>query len=232
MVRYVGYQKVREQFDISAQTVKNWAKNGKIGFRAIQNDTRKTWLYDLESIGNYIQETTTASAYKVKRETTVLYCRVSSKKQEPDLQRQIELLSGAFPEAELIKDIGSGLNFKREGFTKMVERVCRGDITRIVVTYKDRLMRFGYDLFKQICKENNCEIMVYSKEHELLDVASEEETRELQEDLLSIINVFVARRNGKRASQLKKERKRIKEGTKLTHENQVISNTESEEEIK
>jgi putative resolvase len=236
MPRYVGYQRVREQFDISAQTIKNWALRGSIDFKWIQNDTRKTWLYDPESIGRYIDSKQVDTNSTEKPEKTVIYCRVSSKKQESDLDRQVLLLTSAYPDYEVIKDIGSGLNFKRPGFSRMVEQICRGEVSRVVVTYKDRLMRFGYEFFKQICKENSCKIMVYSKEFELFDV-EDEETRELQEDLLSIINVFVARRNGKRAGQLRRERKRLEETkkfeeikeakkttTKLGNENKVISN--------
>jgi len=222
MPKYVGYQKVREQFDISAQTVKNWALRGAVDFRTIQNDSRKTWLYDIDSIGRYIsKQQIDNNKTKEPDENTVLYCRVSSQKQKSDLDRQIELLSSINPDYEVIKDIGSGLNFKRPGFTRMVERICRGEIQRIVVTFKDRLMRFGYDLFKQICKENGCQILVYSKDHQLHDV-EEEETRELQEDLLSVVNVFVARRNGKRAGIMRRERKRIKE------ENETSSNLDKE----
>ena len=209
MIRYVGYSKVKERFDISSQTIKNWAKRGVINYKSIQNKTRKTWLYDIESIGKHVDSTTEVKqSNKSMAESTVLYCRVSSKKQENDLKRQVELLKFAYPESEVIEDIGSGLNFKRTGFSKLVERICKGEISKIVVTYKDRLMRFGHEMFQQICKEHNCQIVVYSQEQALLDINGNEETQELQEDLLSIINVFVARRNGKRAGQLKKERKR------------------------
>ena len=231
MPRYVAYQKIKEQYDISPQTIKNWAKRGAINYKSIQNATRKTWLYDIDSIGKYIDSTTEIKKTETTvNEVTVCYCRVSSKKQEPDLIRQIELLSKVYPGTEIIKDIGSGLNFKRPGFSKLVDRVCRGDVSRIVVTYKDRLMRFGNDLFKQICKANNVQIVVYSKEHALQDVAEEDEgTRELQEDLLSIVNIFVARRNGKRSGQFRKERTRLEEESKRTNENQDISDDSSEE---
>lgn len=228
MPKYVGYTKVREHYSVSAQTVKNWALRGSINYRAIQNDTRKTWLYDLESIGNYIgQKQIDDNQEKERQEVTILYCRVSSKKQELDLCRQVELLSNAYPDGEVVKDIGSGLNYSRQGFSKMVERICRGDIQRVVVTYKDRLMRFGNELFEQICKENNCKILVYSQEQELYDV-EEGETRELQEDLLSIVNVFVARRNGKRAGAMRRQRKRFEGTTNINDESKNLSNDETE----
>lgn len=221
MSKYVTFSKVKEVYDISAQTAQNWAKNGNINYKAIQNRTRKTWLYDIQSIGEYIENN---QKKKLKETYTVIYCRVSSKKQEPDLIKQIELLTSKFPDTEVIQDIGSGLNYKRNGFTKLVERICRNEISKIVVTYKDRLMRFGNELFEKICEEHNCKILVYSQEFtsNQPELAEKHETKELQEDLLNIINVFIARRNGKRAGQLKKER------SKLTNQNQTIPNDNAE----
>lgn len=202
MPKYVTYKKIKQLYDIGPETIRNWAKKGYIEYKTIQNEHRKTWLYDIESIGNYVN-----NKDKKNKFVRILYARVSNKKQEEDLKRQIELLQNQFKNDEIISDIGSGLNYQRPGFRQLVARVCRGEIQQIVVTFKDRLIRFGFELFEQICEENGCKILVLSKELLLYDIdESEKETRELQEDLLSIVNVFVARRNGRRAGQLKKQR--------------------------
>ncbi len=208
MPKYVAYSKVKQVYDISPQTAKNWAIKGNILYKAIQNDTRKTWLYDIDSIGEYIENTNKKEEKDLSQPVTIIYCRVSSKKQEADLIRQINLLTSRFPEAEVIKDIGSGLNYNRHGFSRLVERICRNEISNIVVTYKDRLMRFGNELFEKLCEEHNCKILVHSQEFTSDSHEQEQrsETKELQEDLLSIVNIFVARRNGKRSGQLRKER--------------------------
>lgn len=207
MSKYVSYRKVKEHFDISRQTLINWANKGVIDYKAIQNKTKKTWLYNINSVGNFIDS---SAGKEIKIATTVIYARVSSKKQESDLGQQIDLLLSQYPGSEVIKDIGSGLNYNKHGISRLVARVCRGEIARIVVTFKDRLMRFGFELFEQICKENSCQIVVYSENFESENEVKTE-TKELQEDLLDIVNVFVARRNSKKAGQFKRERKRLEE---------------------
>ncbi len=79
---------------------------------------------------------------------TVCYCRVSSSKQRDDLARQVAYLHGFFPEAEIIKDIGSGLNYKRKGLRTILERVVRPDKLTVVVAHRDRLTRFGFELIE------------------------------------------------------------------------------------
>jgi predicted site-specific integrase-resolvase len=214
MPQFVSFSKVKERFDITPQTAKNWALRNLIKYKVVHNKVRQTWFYDIDSIGEYIDQPEVIPP-KETFNRIVLYARVSSKKQGEDLTRQVKLLESKYPDTELIKDIGSGLNYKRYGFTKLVERICRGQIDTIVVTYRDRLLRFGYELFETVCSEFNCKIVVIGKESISLDqTANESETNELQEDLLSIVNVFVARRNGKRAGYLKKERRLLLEKEK------------------
>ena len=211
MAKYVPYSKVKQSYQVSPQTVRGWAQRGQINYKTIQNSNRKTWLYDIESIGNLIDESTRAteeSSTKGNTDRTIIYCRVSSRKQSADLERQKELLIKAFPTAEVIADIGSGLNYKRPGFSKLVRRICRDEISRVVVTFRDRLLRFGYELFKQLCDEHSTQLMVYGfgKDVESGHHSETHDDSELKEDLLSIVNVFVARNNGKRSAFLRKQR--------------------------
>ncbi|KAG2762121.1 hypothetical protein PC129_g9697 [Phytophthora cactorum] len=92
--------------------------------------------------------------------------------------------------------------------------VCREQIGRIVVTFKDRLLRFGYKLFEKMCKKHNVQIVVYADKQRSEQESKDLETQELQEDLLSIVNVFIARRNGKKARILRQLRREqaLKEG--------------------
>ena len=210
MSQFVHAKKIRLHYDVSAQTLRNWARRGRINYKTIQIGTRKTWLYELSSVGRIIQGEHNSSKDIYKR---VLYTRVSSQKQKADLERQNEFLQKAYPDSEIISDIGSGLNDSRRGFCSLVEQVCKGEIQEIVVTYKDRLTRFGFDMFNQVCREHGCKIVVWSQDNHLEDVEVSE-TRELQEDLLSVINFFVARRNGKRAGALRRERKKAENNKK------------------
>lgn len=216
MTKYETYSKVKEIYNVSPETVRNWARRGQIKYKCVQNATRKTWLFDIESIGQFLQQNT--DEVKVEEEnrgnkaSRIIYIRVSSAKQAPDLERQRELLSTAFPNTEVLSDIGSGINFHRPGFTSLVRRICRDQISQVIISYKDRLCRFGYELFELICKEHGCTILVYGeginntgKDNELPD-----EESELKDDLLAIVNVFVASHNGKRGAALRKERNRLK----------------------
>ncbi|KAF4031365.1 Helix-turn-helix domain [Phytophthora infestans] len=168
MPKYVSSAKVRAVYDINPETLRGWAVKGVINARAITNPSgRKTWMYDLESIGRRMEpdvDESSSSSCSTQQGATVLYCRVSSNKQVSDLERQQGLLSTAFPDSEVITDIDSGLNYSKPGLTKLVEMVCQEQIGRVVVTFKDRLMRFGYELFEKMCKEHTVKIVVYADE--------------------------------------------------------------------
>jgi len=143
---------------------------------------------------------------KIKMEKTnkknICYCRVSSNKQKEDLNRQINYMKEKYPDYEIIKDIGSGLNFNRPGLKEIINLGIKGEINNIIITYKDRLARFGYELIENIIKDySNGKIIVINKEEEKTP------TEELTKDIVSIMNVYVAKVNGLRKykTQIKKE---------------------------
>ncbi|SDY21178.1 Predicted site-specific integrase-resolvase [Allochromatium warmingii] len=129
----------------------------------------------------------------------VCYCRVSSPSQRDDLQRQISYLSERYPEAEVIKDVGSALNYKRKGLKSILGRILRGEKLKIVVAHRDRLARFGFELIEWIVNELGSELVV------LNDTLKEPE-QELTEDLLTIIHVFSCRLYGLRDYKSKKDK--------------------------
>ena len=134
---------------------------------------------------------------------TVCYCRVSSKKQSADLDRQVSFMRERYPDAEIVSEVGSGLNFKRKGLLAILERLHQGDKLRIVVAYRDRLARFGTELIETLLERNGGELVVLNQR----DLSSEEE---ITTDLLAILTVFGARVNG-----LRRYHKEIKEDTAL-----------------
>lgn len=123
---------------------------------------------------------------------TIVYARVSSRKQQDDLERQIAYLKAKEPHAEVISDIASGLNFKRKGLRAILERSLRGDKLTVVVAHRDRLARFGFDLIQWLIERNGGQIVVLSKS------AHASPTDELLQDLLAILSVFAARMHGLR----------------------------------
>lgn len=127
------------------------------------------------------------------------YARVSSRGQSDDLDRQVELLSSRYPSYTLIRDTGSGINFKRKGFQTLLDHALQGNIGEIVVTHKDRLCRFGFDLFESILSRcSNGKIVVLNRR----DLSP---TEELTNDLLTILTVFTSRLYGLRSHQIKKK---------------------------
>jgi predicted site-specific integrase-resolvase len=128
---------------------------------------------------------------EIPNEYHICYCRVSSYKQKDDLERQVKFMQERYPDAEIVRDIGSGLNFKRKGLRAVLERAIRGDCITLCVAHKDRLCRFGFDLIEWIIGRSGGRIVVFDK-----TVLSPES--ELTRDLLHILHVFSCRMHGLR----------------------------------
>lgn len=136
--------------------------------------------------------------------TTIGYCRVNQKTEADNLKEQIAFVKSHYPDAEIISDFGSGINFKRKGLKALLERVLQGDKLRIVVAHKDRLARFGGEVIEFLVEQNGVEVVALDQ-----TVYSREE--ELRADLLSVLNVFSRRMHG-----LRKHRDKIKEDRHLS----------------
>jgi predicted site-specific integrase-resolvase len=129
----------------------------------------------------------------IKEKINVNYVRVSSQGQKDDLERQIEMIQKAYPENIIIKDIGSGINMNRRGLKKIIDLAIKGQIGNVVVAYKDRLTRFGFELIESIIKDySNGQIIVLNKKDEM------EPEEELIMDVMQVMNVFIAKMNGLR----------------------------------
>ena len=199
---YIAPSKITKQFDITSGTLRRWAESGKI--KCLRpNGTRR--IYNIEDVKRILGIESLITDFN-----TICYARVSSSHQKEDLDRQVDLLKSKFPNAKIIKDIGSGLNWNRQGFRSILEQAYSNSIQQVVVTYKDRLCRFGYELVEWIFKKANVKILVLSTNTNIIN-----STNELAEDLLAITTVFVAKNNGLRAASYRRIRK-IKE----TEENQ------------
>lgn len=133
---------------------------------------------------------------------TICYARVSSRDQKEDLERQQIMLEGYCAakgwKAETIKDLGSGMNYKKKGLSQLLEMILRKKVKRLVITHKDRLLRFGSELVFAICAMQNIEIIIIHRGEQ----PSFEE--ELTKDVLEIITVFSARLYGSRSHKNKK----------------------------
>ncbi len=144
---------------------------------------------------NLLQLTCCQDDPQEKVNDKIIYCRISSKKQSDDLERQIEYCRSKFPDHELLSDIASGINFKRKNLQAILERAMQGNLKEVVVAHKDRLCRFGFDLIESIFKLTNTKLIVLNQDNECTKPSTEQE---LAEDLLSIVHIYSCRQMGKR----------------------------------
>jgi len=192
MTRYVKPREAADYFGVCLHTLRRWEQKGWIN--ATRTPSGRARRYDLDS---YIK-----TPRKVKR--VVLYARVSSRGQKPDLERQIARLVNLYPGAEVVGEVGGGLNFKRPKFLALLERVRAGDVGTIVVAHRDRLCRFGFEFVEWYCHQYGCEVVV-------LDDTHLSPQQELVEDILTILHCFSSRLYG-----LRKYRTAIEKDTDLS----------------
>jgi DNA binding domain, excisionase family len=192
MARYVKPREAADYFGVCLHTLRRWEQKGWI--QAIRTPSGRERRYDLDS---YIK-----TPKKVKR--VVLYARVSSRGQKSDLERQIARLVNLYPGAEVVGEVGGGLNFQRPKFLALLERVRAGDVGTIVVAHRDRLCRFGFEFVEWYCHQYGCEVLV-------LDDEDFSPQQELVEDILAILHCFSSRLYG-----LRKYRVAIEKDTDLS----------------
>ena len=194
--------KFAKSLGVSIQTLRNWDKEGKLKPTYV---TENGYRYYSEDLLNKFRNIKNVNKIKKKN---ILYARVSTKSQKDDLDRQIDNLKQyAYSKGysfEIITDIGSGINYKKEGLLKMINLVECGEVDRIIVLYKDRLIRFGYDLIEYICKLNDTKI-------EIVDNSTISKEQELTEDLIQIITVFANRLYGAKSKKTVNLIKSVKE---------------------
>lgn len=192
--KYITPKKACEILGVHFKTLYNWEKNKTIEVIRTPGGKR---LYNVEK---YISKNININEpINNKKKLNICYCRVSTYGQKNDLQRQIEYMKNLYPTHLIIKDVGSALNFKRKGLNKLINYAINGDINEVVIAYKDRLCRFGYELIENIItKYSNGKITILND----INMSPQEE---MTKDLVSIINIFSARING-----LRKYKKHIK----------------------
>ena len=196
-MKYYSINEFSKILGVSAQTLRNWDKSGKL--HPHHTSTNGYRYYSHEQLGQVMNIKTNVD------KKVIGYCRVSSNKQKDDLKRQIEnmemYLTSQGKPFEIISDIGSGINYKKKGLKELIKLITQNKVEKVVVLYKDRLVRFGFELIEYLASLYNCEI-------EIVDNTAKSEQQELVEDLIQIITVFSCRLQGKRAN---KTRKLVKE---------------------
>lgn len=185
-----------KELGVSTKTLRRWADSGKIRSERSPSGQRRFFLVDIKRI-------TPRELNQLDERITINYARVSSHDQKEDLKRQVQVLE-AFSAAngwqyETIQDLGSGLNYQKKGLQKLLKRIMQGDAARLVLTHKDRLLRFGAELVFAVCEEFETEVVIINKSSE--EISFEQE---LVQDMIELITVFSARLYGSRSKKNKK----------------------------
>lgn len=195
--KYVSKREALKQLGISSMTLLKMAENNTIEYMKTNGGHRKY------NINKYIND----NKIKIEKEQLkdiiesnnntdkidICYVRVSTFGQKDDLERQKIYMTKKYPNYELIEDIGSGINFNRKGLRKIINLAIKGKINTLVVAYKDRLTRFGFDLIEDLITDySEGKIIVENNKEE------KEPKEELVDDVLQILNVYTAKLNGMR----------------------------------
>ena len=192
-----------ELLGVSVKTLQRWDRDGILKANRTPTD-RRYYTYD-----QYLQFKGIQTENDIR--DTVIYARVSTRNQKDDLQNQVEFLK-QFCNAkgiivnQCIEDFGSGLNYNRKKWNKLLDEVMTNKIKTIVISNKDRFIRFGYDWFEKFCEKFNTKIIIVNNE-------TLSPNEELVQDIISILHVFSCRLYG-----LRKYKNQIKEDEEIAKE--------------
>ena len=209
---YVTVGKASALTGLEAQTIRKLADQASfVCFKTPSGQRR----INTQSLQEFINSSLLTKKVKEISRENFLYARVSSKKQMDDLSRQVEYLKRPeYSDYTLITDVSSGINFKRKGLSTILDSCLQNTIGNIVIAYKDRLCRFGFELLEELVTKAGGTITILNQD----DNKSDEQ--ELSDDLLSIVQIFCCRKMGKRKYRSNKVK---------NSQNQVVSGRVSEE---
>ena len=209
-MKYYSIGQFAKAIGKTTKTLRNWDKNGKL--KPVRVEDTGYRYYSQEQLNHFLG----LKLEKQINKKIIGYCRVSSHKQKDDLERQIENVKtyryAKGYQFEIITDIGSGINYNKKGLNQIIDMVTNSEVEKIVVLYKDRLIRFGYELIENLCNKFGTII-------EIIDNTEKTEQQELVEDLVQIVTVFSCRLQGKRANKAKKMIKELIEDDKDIKDN-------------
>ena len=180
-------QQTKDILGCCTKTLQEWDKKGLIEVKRTAGGHRRY------NVKKYAEDNNLPELVKepdIRR--NIIYSRVSSHDRKDDLDRQTKLLQEKYPDYEVVYDIGSGINFKRRGLQKIIQYAVENQLNEIVITYKDRLCRIGYDMIEFIIKKySNGKITV-------LNPSDGNHADEITIDLIEIITVYSSKIHGTR----------------------------------
>ena len=189
--RFVKIGEASKILGVNPQTLRRWEEGGVI--QPAKRTPKGTRLYSLQEL----------LGVNDLSYPTIAYARVSSSDQKEDLERQQVSVLEAFCnkngwQTEIIRDLGSGMNYNKKGLGHLLELIVRGQMSRLVITHKDRLLRFGAEIVFRICELQGIEVVIINKGEQ--PCFEEELTR----DVMEIMTVFCAKLYGRRSHKSKK----------------------------
>ena len=189
--KFIAAGAASRRIGVTPLTLSRYARAGKIEHVTTPGGR---FLYNVDK---FLREYGDAENPNKDNKVFVCYCRVSTHGQVDDLQRQVNYMTAKYPDYEIITDIGSGINFKRKGLQKIIDYAISGKLEKLVVAYKDRLCRIGFDMIEHILtKYSNTQIII---DHQIEETINEE----IANDILQIITVYSAKVNGMRSYKKK-----------------------------
>ena len=201
--KYVGGKEASDILGVHQRTLYQWEEKGWINTIRTPGGKR---LYDVttfieEKCGDECEKNLN-KVEELKGKLNISYVRVSSQKQKDDLIRQKRIIKEKYPDHIMIEDIGSGVDFNKRGIRKIIKLAIEGKIKELVIAYKDRLMRFGYELIEDLIKDySGGKITIMIKKDDL------EPEEELAYDVLQVMDVFTTKMNGLKKYKKKQDKK-------------------------
>ena len=188
--RFVKIGEAAKLVGVNPQTLRRWEEGGII--QPVKRTPKGTRLYSLQEL----------LGVNDLSYPTIAYARVLSSDQKEDLERQHAVLEAFCNkngwQTEIIRDLGSGMNYNKQGLRRLLELMVRGQMSRLVITHKDRLLRFGAEIIFRLCELKGIEVVIINKGEQ----PSFEE--ELTRDVMETMTVFCAKLYGRRSHKSKK----------------------------
>uniref|UniRef100_A0A6C0ECD0 Uncharacterized protein n=1 Tax=viral metagenome TaxID=1070528 RepID=A0A6C0ECD0_9ZZZZ len=192
--KYVGGKQASTILGVHQRTLYTWEEKGLIetirtpGGKRLYNVQK--FLEQKECEKNVCKNLENLNKEKKLK---ICYVRVSTANQKDDLIRQKKMMMEKYPNYKIIEDIGSGLNLNKRGIRKIIELAIEGNLKELIVAYRDRLTRFGFELIEDLIeKYSNGKIVVLNEKDKI------EPEEEIVKDMMAIMNVYVAKMNGLR----------------------------------
>lgn len=192
--KHLMLSEAAELLGVSTQTLRTWSNEGKMKSVRTNGNHRRIPISEVDRL---------LGGDSITRNVVLAYARCSTQKQSDNLERQVgRLLEYACSKGfkvELYKDIGSGLNENRKGFKKLLKRLGDADVKSVLVEYKDRICRYGFETFKVYCETHGVDVIV------ICDSEPKEFEQEFAEDIIALVTSFSARLYGRRGGGKKRK---------------------------